>query len=234
MMTSLESAQKNYEANLKSIPWDSAIAKNFRDSNTSTNSTINANLPIFVNLVEQAARKVSGAEAQRSRARNATDMAMNNLKNIPNSIDTRIAQIDVGGIQNKIRAVEDQIAAETSKQRKSDELLELRKEQTAVLEKKYGANLHSSWLGLWRPLKETSHVALNVASAMFGVLALLTIGYLAYFNIALPKYSSSAGAGANVGGEGIANSINSLGNLFQAGAKNLMSNLNGGFRKVRR
>lgn len=223
-MISLETAQRNYDANMKSIPWNADIAKNFRTSNNSVNGTINANLPIYMNLVEQQARNVNGAAAQRSNARSAVDGAINALKGIPLGIDTRIAQIDIGGIQNKIKVVEDAIAAEKSKQKKSEELLEIRKEQTTALEKKYSANLHSSWLGLWRPLKDNTHVGLNVASAMFGLLGLLTIAYLAYTQFVAPVGGASEIASNLVG------SSSNLSGFVQEGAKNLMANFRGGFR----
>ncbi len=214
-MTSLEAATKNYDTNIKSIPWNSSIAKNFLDSNTSINRTINNNLPIYSNLVEQQARNVTGAAAQRTKARSTVDMAINQLKDIPNTIDARISQIDIGGIQNKIKVVEESIAEERKKQGKATELLEIRKEQSASLEKKYSANYHSSWLGLWRPLKDSTHVGLNVASAMFGLLGLLTVGYLGYI-----FYSTRATGGAV---ETLRNSSN-----------NLIAGLVGGFRKVKR
>lgn len=222
-MTSLEAAQRNYSENIKNIPWDNNIARNFDSARQSTNNRINSQLPIFMNNVEQQARNVTGAVNQRNAARSAVDGAINALKNIPLQIDSRISMIDIGGIQTKINGVEQQIAAERAKQSKSNELLELRKEQTAVLEKKYSANLHSSWLGLWRPLKDNTHVGLNVASVMFGLLALLAIGYLGYL-----YYSGSAPAAATSSGgdAGIASMIN-------AGAKNIMRNLTGGFRKVK-
>jgi hypothetical protein len=221
-MTSLEAAQRNYSENIKNIPWNNDIARNFDSASQSSNNRINSQLPIFMNNVEQQARNVTGAAAQRNAARSAVDGAINALKNVPLGIDSRIGMIDIGGIQTKINGVEQQIAAEKAKQSKSNELLELRKEQTAVLEKKYSANLHSSWLGLWRPLKDNTHVGLNVASVMFGILALLAIGYLGYM-----YYTSAAPAAAPAGGNaGIAGLIN-------AGAKNFMQNLTGGFRKVK-
>ena len=217
----MSSAQNNYDANLKKIPWNTSISNNLASSRQNSNGAIDTNLPIFVNLVENEARGASGAAGQRSRARQQVDTAINNLKSVPLAIDGYISRIDIGGIQNSIKAVEQQIAAEKSKQSKSNEILELRKEQSVVLEKKYSANLHSSWLGLWRPLKDESHVGLNVASAMFGLLALLAIGYLGY-----AYFSAPATAGANSGGSIIPEAV-------ATGAKNIFAGLTGGFRKVK-
>lgn len=219
-MATLDAAQKNYDANLKNIPWDMQFAKVLKDSNTQSNALVNSNLPIFNNLVEQEARNVNGTANQRQAARNRTDAGINDLKRIPLNIDDRIARIDIGGIQNKIKSVEEQIASERAKQSKSNELLEIRKEQSAALEKKYSSNLHSSWLGLWRPLKDDTHVGLNVASFAFGLLALIAIAYLTYSYISAP---------ASSGGSITTNVIPAI----QTTARNLLSNLSGGFRKVK-
>jgi hypothetical protein len=218
-MTSFEAADKNYQENIKKIPWNADVAKNFSASNKSLNATIDSRLPNFVNMVEQEARGVSGAALQRSAARSAVDSSINSLKNLPNTIDERIAKIDIGGIQNQLRIVEDRIRDEKGKQKQSSTLLEIRKEQTAALIKKYSSNLHSSWLGLWRPLQENTHVGLNVASAFFGILAAALIGYLVYTSYISP----AAGTG---GGNSIQTNVRNAGNAF-------MSGLIGGFRKVK-
>jgi hypothetical protein len=168
--------------------------------------------------VEQEARGVSGAALQRSAARSAVDSSINSLKDLPNQIDERIAKIDIGGIQNQLRVVEDRIRDEKGKQKQSNTLLEIRKEQSAALIKKYSANLHSSWLGLWRPLQENTHVGLNVASAFFGLLAAALLGYLVY-----TTYISPAASG---GGNSIQTNVRNAGNAFVSG-------LIGGFRKVK-
>lgn len=225
-MASLDTAQRNYKTNVSNIPWNAQLAKNFKDSNTVNNVTVNTNLPIFNNLVEQQARNFDGAAGRRMAARTKTDEALNLLKNIPLGLDTRISQIDIGGIQNKIKAVDEQIAAEKAKQSKSNELLEIRKEQSAALDKKYSANLHSSWLGLFRPLKDNTHVGLNVASVAFGILALISIAWLGY-SYAIAPVAGGAGAAATAGG--VLDAVRNAGTE----ARNMFSNLTGGFRKVK-
>ncbi len=199
-MASLDAAQKNYDDNIKKLPWNSTLQKQYNDLSRNYNATITTNLPRVLNLVEQEARNVTGVAAQRNAARGAVDNALNQIRALGNQISTKISQIDIGGIQNKIRVVEDQIAAETAKQNKAGELIEIRREQAASLEKKYASNYHSSWLGLWRPLKDESRVGLNVASVMFGILALLTIAYMFYTRtpaaLTAARNSSVVGAGS--------------------------------------
>ena len=200
------------------IPWDSNVSANLSNMNKTQNQILDANLPIYMNLVEQQARGVSGAQGDRNKARAKIDLAINELKSIPNRLDGIIGQFDVAGIQNQIDSIDTQILAEKSKQEKSSELLELRKEQSETLIKKYSSNLHSSWLGLWRPLKENTHVALNVASIVFGLVAAILIGYLGYSHYVAP---ASGGAG------NLQASVRNSGNAF-------MNGLIGGFQKVKR
>ena len=199
------------------IPWDSNSAVNLTNMKNAQNRILDSNLPIYSNLVEQQARNMPGALGERNKARAKIDLAINELKSIPNTLDGVISQFDVAGIQNQINVLDSQIAEEKTKQAKSNELLALRKEQSETLIKKYSSNLHSSWLGLWRPLKENTHVGLNVASVFFGLIATILIGYLGY------NYYMPPAAG---GGNPVAN-VRSAGNT-------IMTNLIGGFQKVKR
>lgn len=216
-MATLEAAQRDYDANIASIPWNNSVKRAADQEKDRYNSIIDTNLPIYVNLVEQEARGISGAAQQRARALEALNTPYINFKQLPLQLDDRISKIDIGSIQNKINLVEEQIIAEKAKQNKSNELLELRKNQAAALENKYSANIHSSWLGLWRPLKDNTHVGLNVASVMFGILGFLTICYLGYV-----YYSAPAAGGGGPMPE------------VARAANKLMNNLMGGFRKVKR
>jgi hypothetical protein len=56
-------------------------------------------------------------------------------------------------------------------------LFDIRKEQAAALETKYGSNLHTSWLGLWRPLSDQGRTVLAVCAIVFGLIALAMIVY---------------------------------------------------------
>ena len=58
------------------------------------------------------------------------------------------------------------------------DIVELRKEQAEELKTKYGANFHSSYLGLWRPLEPETHAVLYTTSI---VLALLSVLGLVWF-----------------------------------------------------
>jgi hypothetical protein len=217
-MSSLEAAQRNYEENLKRIPWNAADEKSSQEQFNRMNAQVNTNLPNYVNLTESEIRGMDGVAARRRVARSAVDNGLNALNALNANIGGRVNNFDIGGIQNRIRVVEDQLKSERGKQKKSSEILAIRREQSESLEKKYNANLHSSWLGLWRPLKDSTHVGLNVASTMFGLLALLTIGVMVYARIVAPAAATAGGASAS---------------SSSSSSSNLLRGLMGGFRKAR-
>ncbi len=216
-MTTLEVAQRNYEENIRRIPWTTELAKQYMTQNSINNANFDNSLRVYTSNVEQEVRGVQGVKEQRETAKRNVDTATAALKNIPNSIDGLIGQMDISTIQNKIQVVEDQIKAEREKQGKSEELLAIRKEQSAALEAKYAANYHSSWLGLWRPLKDNTHMGLNVASVFFGLLAVVAIGFLVYSNVVAPAIGGATETGA-----------------VEGAGNNLLRSLTGGFRKGKR
>ena len=80
-------------------PWDKNIETNLSNNNKSQNSIIDTNIPIYNDLVEQVARNVSGKQDEQNRIRGIIDLATNELKSIPNTLDSIISQFDVAGIQ---------------------------------------------------------------------------------------------------------------------------------------
>ena len=66
------------------------------------------------------------------------------------------------------------------------ELAELRKEQADELKTKYGANFHTSYLGLWRPLHPETHAILYTLAIVFGLTSVAAIVFLILTNTSLP------------------------------------------------
>jgi hypothetical protein len=113
---------------------------------------------------------------------NAVVSAVNNLQLLNTDIKTFLdgpsmnADTLTASI-NGLRIDIDKLKGERSKAR---ELTHLRKEQASALETKYASNLHTSWLGLWRPLSDQSQVGLMIFAILFGAVAIGLFGYLAY------------------------------------------------------
>ena len=81
------------------IPWDSNAGVNLSNMNKSQNAILDSNIPIYSNLVEQVARNVADAQQEFNKVRGKIDLAINDLKSIPNTLDSIISQFDVAGIQ---------------------------------------------------------------------------------------------------------------------------------------
>lgn len=198
---SLEVAQRNFDTNMKKLAWTSALKNQYEGSLNVARNNFRVNAPISKTLVEQVVKGIGGAAARRDRSRTITSQAIGSVNNMNATMGRMITQIDINGIKNKIRIVEDALKEERKTVKSSKVLLGIRKEQAAALEKKYSSNLHSSYLGLWRPLKDDSHTGLNVASVMMGLVTSAMVCYLVYqywFVMAGGGVRSFANVGANV------------------------------------
>jgi uncharacterized small protein (DUF1192 family) len=83
-------------------------------------------------------------------------------------------------ISREIAALQTEINRLRAGRADEKKLMDLRKEQASALESKYASNLHTSWLGLWRPLSDQGQVGLGVFAFLFGVMAVAILGYLGY------------------------------------------------------
>jgi hypothetical protein len=95
----------------------------------------------------------------------------------------------LGHIQHTIEREHTEISNNVSKTKKETnelvgriiedkDIVNLRKEQADELKTKYGANIHTSYLGLWRPLHPETHAILYTISIVLG---LVSIGALVMF-----------------------------------------------------
>ena len=81
---------------------------------------------------------------------------------------------------------------------KERELNQIRKEQAESLAKKHAANYHSSWMGLYRPLKEESRIGLAVAAVGFFLIAIILIVYLVQINLWTGIAATTAAASVGI------------------------------------
>ncbi len=198
---SLEVAQRNFDTNMKKLAWTPTLKNQYDSIHFRAKNSFDNNINESKQLVEQIVKGVRSAAARRDRSRVTVTQAIGQMNNMNGTLGRMIAETDIGGIQNKIRIVEDALKEERKTAKSSKVLLGIRKEQAAALEKKYSSNLHSSYLGLWRPLKDDSHTGLNVASVMMGLVTSAMVCYLVYqywFVMAGGGVRSFANVGANV------------------------------------
>ena len=76
-MTTLEVAQRNYNENIRRMPWTQELAKQYANFSSVTNANFDNSLRVYTGNVEQEVRGVSGVKAQRETAkRNVDDATM--------------------------------------------------------------------------------------------------------------------------------------------------------------
>lgn len=127
--------------------------------------------------------------AKTSNAKVALDAEMDRAERIVNDIQA-VVDAQKQKLQRRnytIAQKEDNVNMLSQKVQEGTVLSNIRREQVEALRKKYASNLHSSWLGLWRPLDETSRFGIFVAAIAFGCIAALSIVYLV-------KYTSLPGS----------------------------------------
>lgn len=121
-----------------------------------------------------ASTQIEEAKAGLQSAINQLATANQGLKNVlqQNQYENSELTYNVGATKEAL----DKLKVQVEEERR---LAEVRREQVASLEGKHEANYHSSWMGLFRPLKEESRTGLLVAAIVFFLLAIggLYYGY---------------------------------------------------------
>ena len=141
--------------------------------------TILHNLPNIERNTPSVILKLGGAEQAMNKAKSDITMGIEALNR---SISKVNAYAD--SIIQRSKSLTNEIKEEKEKNKKlsstvvqSETLAQIRKEQAEALKNKYDANLHSSWLGLFRPLADTSRVALFTSGIALIVLFLVSLVY---------------------------------------------------------
>lgn len=212
---SQEVAQRNFETNMKQIPWTPQLKRQYEITAQTAKRNYQTNLPVSKQLAEQVVRNVGGADRRRIESRTVVSKSIDTVNGMNMNVGRLINQTDIDGIKNKIRIAEEALKEERAKAKSAKVLTEIRKEQADTLAKKYSSNLHSSYLGLWRPLKDDTHIGLNVASVVFGLIGSAIVAYLVYQHwVVLPS------AGGNLA-KAAANGISKLSSNIAGRLKNI-------------
>jgi hypothetical protein len=154
--------------------------------------TVTTNLQRINDLAPSAALSIGTAANDIEVAKRTVTQSLEDLY----ALNTRI-QTDTDAITARAKdagvsfnAAKKEASKLSNDVNKNKTLLEIRRAQAEALFEKYSANQHSSWLGLWRPLSDTSQVGLIAASIMFGLISLLSMFVL--FRNGIPAFPSGA------------------------------------------
>jgi hypothetical protein len=97
----------------------------------------------------------------------------NQLKNVIQTIEQEHTTV-----ANSVKAMKERVHKITHDLHKKTELAELRKEQASEVKHKNNADMHSSVLGLWRPLHIQTRGVLYTTSVVFILLSVVAIVFL--------------------------------------------------------
>ena len=217
------------------LPWTPQMKAQAVTILESSKRNVESSLNTGTALVESVVREVAGSRQQLDRSRAVVNQGLATIQATANETAGRIKKIVIDPIQKQIEAVKQQISEEKARQSKADGVYKLRKEQTTALNTKYAANLHTSWLGLWRPLQDQTRAILATAAVVFGLLTVVLIAYFSYGAIAARVGGGSTGAlsagtaaAATVGS--LTDYVNNFGNNTIQSANSAFKNLVGGTR----
>ena len=156
------------------------------------------------NVMPGVLERISSDALATSLANGESESNLNGFKMQTNTINSELSSYNdklghiLGNVERENTALAAKLKvnkAETAEMVKSlgkeKELVELRKEQATELKTKYGANFHTSWLGLWKPLQPETHAILFTISIFLALSSILGIAYLIYTRVTFPAFPSS-------------------------------------------
>ena len=124
------------------------------------------------------AQKIAGAETDLQQYKAAMENAIQWYTSQNETLKRALAassQTDYSQAYNAKKATVEEIKKNVEEQRVLDSI---REEQVKALENREGANFHTSWLGLQKPMHPESHVGLLVAAGFFAIMAILGVVYI--------------------------------------------------------
>lgn len=162
------------------MSWNSTAENRYVAEIEKEKKIVNDNLPIILDRTPAAVLNLQGAEQQINTSKSAIQSAIDTIKRktaeVKNVVDSMVAK--TATLRNSIESKRE-VTQDLKKKVEGGEVLNaIRKEQAEALDNKGLGNLHSSWVGLWRPLAEESRTGLLVASIAFALIAIVSIIYL--------------------------------------------------------
>lgn len=160
--------------------WNSQIANDINTQMATAKNNFQSNTRVIDSQTEQYALQIPAAKTQIEQAKvviqNSTQKMRelsDRVTGITNSVFDRMSNLP-----DLVRAKKQTQADAKEKLENDETVAHVRDEQVHALRNRNSGNYHSSWLGIWRPLKEDSRVGLFVASIVLGSITILSIIFL--------------------------------------------------------
>lgn len=175
---------------------------NYDNQLTQLIDSVNANFQRITSLGPSAALSIGTASGDLDVAKQTVLRNIDDIYALNNSVlaDTEVVTTNAKTIGQTLKEARNSTETLKKDVQKNKTLLEIRTAQANALQEKYDANLHTSWLGLWRPLADSTQTALLVVSIVLGLIALVSLGMLLYKYIPVGPGKSESGSGF-VGGK---------------------------------
>jgi len=144
------------------------------------NERFSRNRAIIENRQRAAAINLPGAEADVARAKVELAAVVNEFRHDAQRLETTLSSMADSNSTSvdAIRKQKEDIAALKQEVGDARTLNEIRKEQVETLRKKHNGDYHSSYLGLWVPLREHTRVSLLVVSVFFILLGIVATVFI--------------------------------------------------------
>lgn len=156
------------------------MENSYRSQVTSATKQAEDNFSVVMDRTPAAVLDLPGAQDQVNRSKQLIEQAVQSVKQRTQDVSGEIDKITASKaqIRNDLNVKKGETHVVKRQVQEARELNKLRQEQAAELQRKYGSNLHTSYLGLWRPLAEQSHMGLIIAAAAFALMAIVSIVFI--------------------------------------------------------
>ena len=160
--------------------WNGEIEHRFRNDINTANTNAYQHFSIVLDRTPAAVLNLPGAADQINRAKQIIEQSVHTVQQRTNEVEATIQEIvrQKSGMRHKIELKKQESHQLKQQVQKARELNALRKEQAAELKQKYDSNYHTSYIGLWRPLAEQSHMGLICAAIMFALIAIVSVVFI--------------------------------------------------------
>ena len=160
--------------------WNADIEKSYKNQVAAATKQAQDNFSVVLDRAPAAVLNLPGAQTQVNRSKQLIEQAVQTVKQRAQGISNEIDNISASKAQvrNDLNRKKEETHVVKRQVQEARELNKLRQEQAAELQRKYGSNLHTSYLGLWRPLSEYSHMGLIVAAVVFALIAIVSIVFI--------------------------------------------------------
>jgi len=160
--------------------WNADIENSYRSQVNGATKQAEDNFSVVMDRTPATVLNLPGAADDVNRSKQLIERAVQVVKQRTNDVSAAIDQIaaNKAQIRNDLHVKKEETHVVKRQVEEARELHKLRQEQAEELKRKYGSNLHTSYLGLWRPLAEQSQMGLIIAAAMFALIAIVSIVFI--------------------------------------------------------